>query len=63
MNAIASLKRLAKRWPRSLTLASMGGALVVFKTDDYDRSDGGDGCDPDKVLADIDGIPNTGGDW
>lgn len=61
--AIASLQRLAGRWPQSLMLASMGGALVVVPTDDHDRADGGDGLDPDKVMADIPGIPNTGGDW
>lgn len=45
--AVASLQRLAHRWPKSLTLASMCGSLVVVHTDD-ER---------------FDGIPNTGGDW
>lgn len=60
--AIRSLQRLARRWPQSLMIASMGGALVVVPTDDHERENG-DGVDPDKVLADINGIPNTGGDW
>lgn len=61
--AIASLQRLAKRWPRSLTLASMGGSLVVIHTRD-ERFDA-DSTDErqEAVLADINGIPNTGGDW
>lgn len=60
--AIAALARLARRWPRSLMLASMGGMLVVVRTEDHmDAS--GDALDPDKVLADVAGIPNTGGDW
>lgn len=59
--AIASLLRLAKRWPASLTLASMGGSLHVIPSDH--RVDGNGGLDPDEVLADIDGIPSTGGDW
>lgn len=61
--AIASLKRLAKRWPRSLTLASMGGSLYVLPTAHHDLP-GGQGVDPDSVLAYLGSdIPNTGGDW
>lgn len=63
-NAIASLRRLAKRWPRSLTLASMDGDLVVIRTGDP-RFDDFDGADrTDAVIADdFHGIPNTGGGW
>lgn len=61
--AIRALQALARRWPRSLTLASMGGSLVVVRTGDG-RFAEGDGLERlDAVVADIDGIPNTGGDW
>lgn len=60
--AITALQRLGRRWPRSLTLASMDGTLVVIRTgdsrfvdDDTDRTEA--------VVADIHGIPNTGGGW
>lgn len=56
---IAALKRLAARWPRNLTLASMDGELVVLPTGDY--LDAGGSVDPGKVIATIGGIPNTGG--
>lgn len=59
-----ALQRLAKAWPRTLTLASMGGTLVVVHSNDKDFSDG---WNPEVrqagVLATIDDIPNTGGDW
>lgn len=64
--AIAALKRLAKKWPKTLMLASMGGSLVVVPTYDHafdNEAEGHVGVDQDKVLANIDGIPNTGGDW
>lgn len=61
--AIARLERVAKTWPRSLTLASMGGSLVVIRTDD-ERFDSFSGLErQEAVVADIYGIPNTGGDW
>ena len=63
-DAIAALRRLAKRWPRSLTLASMDGELVVIRTGDerFDDRNGGDR--DDAVIADdFRGIPNTGGGW
>lgn len=60
---IASLKRLAKRWPKTLTLAIMGGDLVVVRTG-YPRLLAADSSDAfDAILDDIEGIPNTGGDW
>jgi hypothetical protein len=62
---IASLQRLAKRWPKSLTLISMEGSLGVIRTADprwadetkpsFERQDA--------IIADIDGIPNDGGAW
>ena len=61
--AIASLRRLAKRWPKSLTLASMGGSLVVVRTND-ERFDSSSTLErAEAELAEIRGIPNTGGDW
>jgi hypothetical protein len=62
--AIRALQLLARRWPRSLTLASMGGTLVVFHTGDerWGESLGTDRAEA--VLADdFNGIPNDGGDW
>ena len=51
--AIQSLKRLAKKWPRSLRLFSWSGTLMVVKR----NSD-----DIDAEIAIIEGIPNDGGD-
>ena len=62
-NAISALRRVSRRWPRTLTLASMGGALVVVSTDDVDFQDGTGPERSEGVHAYIDGIPNTGGDW
>ena len=59
--AIASLRRVASRWPRSLMLASMDGELVVVRNDDARMA--GAGIDQDAVVAEINGIPNTGGGW
>lgn len=62
--AIASLKRLAKKWPKSLWLFSGSGSLCVMRyRQDGERAlvdDGG--MDSDYALATID-IPNDGGDW
>jgi len=58
---IASLRRLASRWPRTLMLASMDGELVVIRNDDA-RMDGS-AIDQDAIVAEIKGIPNTGGGW
>jgi hypothetical protein len=61
--AIASLQRLAKRWPQSLKLVSMGGGLHVIRVGDP-RFDGQyPGQRAEAVIASIDGIPNDGGDW
>ncbi|MEB3023349.1 hypothetical protein [[Mycobacterium] crassicus] len=59
--AIAALRRVAARWPRSLMLASMDGELVVVRND-ATRMDGPD-IDQGAIVAEIDGIPNTGGGW
>jgi hypothetical protein len=63
VKAIRSLHRLAKRWPQTLTLASMGSSLCVLHTGDP-RWGELLGIDRAKaILDDIDGIPNDGGDW
>ncbi len=63
--AIASLKRLAKKWPDSLTLFSWSGSLVVFKSDEWrarpDYDDLGYSAS-DYNVDTIHGIPNDGGD-
>ena len=60
--AIASLERLARRWPKSLMLFSWSGALCIVKLDD----NGGSplhGPDPSShVVTTIKGIRNDGGD-
>ena len=65
--AIATLKRLAKRWPDSLWLFSASGTLNVMRLrQDGEKARGGDNApdafDPDYCLAPLD-IPNDGGDW
>jgi len=64
MRAINALRRLAKRWPKTLWLFSASGALCVMRRNeegDRARVEGG-GMDPAYVIATID-IPNDGGDW
>jgi hypothetical protein len=60
---IGALHRLAKRWPPTLTLASMSGGLCVFHTGDprWGLESGPDR--QEAVLDEIDGIPNDGGAW
>ena len=53
--AINSLKRLAKRWPKSLMLFG-GGGLTVRKPE------AGKLYDARYIVATIDGIPADGGD-
>jgi hypothetical protein len=58
--AIKSLERLAKKWPKSLSLFSNSGSLEVFKDIDdsnYEvacilgiRNDGGDCVDDDGMV-------------
>lgn len=53
--AIRALRRLAKKWPRTLTLFSWSGSLKVLKPGarrTYEESD----------VATITGIVNDGGD-
>jgi hypothetical protein len=67
--AIAALQRLAKHWPPTLKLVSMGGSLSVIHGADPRWTPVAAGTWSDSlprqacVLADIDGIPNDGGDW
>lgn len=61
---IKSLKRLAKRWPKTLWLYSASGTLCLMKCKEdgvvaYTQSGG---IDPDYRIAEIN-IDNDGGDW
>lgn len=62
--AIASLKRLEKRWPDTLWLFSASGKLCVMR-----KGEGGHhptthtgGVDADYIVDTVD-IENDGGDW
>lgn len=60
---IASLQRLAKRWPNTLRLVSMDGSLHVVRADD-DRFHSEDSMERvQSIIADIHGIPHEGGAW
>ncbi len=65
--ALASLRRLAKRWPERLWLFSASGALMVMLVDERGEQAMTDpnhgGVDPRYIVDEIDGIPNDGGDW
>ena len=67
-NAIRTLERLAKRWPKRLWIFAADGRLRVMVCREsgeraYTPSDKGDGgVDPDHTVAVID-IPSDGGDW
>lgn len=66
--AIATLKRLAKRWPKTLWLFSASGTLTVMRYGPNGEQMivgghlSGNGCDPNYIVDTID-IPNDGGDW
>lgn len=72
-NAITTLKRLAKRWPKSLWLLSTDGTLLVMRKDDDGLSAHteiissgtgpslGGGLDRDYIVTAID-IENDGGE-
>jgi hypothetical protein len=60
---IQALHQLAERWPKTLTLVSVGGSLSVIHTRDA-RLAAVDGLvRAESILDDIIGIPNDGGDW
>jgi hypothetical protein len=60
--AIASLERLAKRWPETLMLFSWSGTLCVVKLKEDGSSPLHDGDPNSHVVATIHGITNDGGD-
>jgi len=61
--AIAALKRVAKKWPKSLWLYSASGTLNVMRcNEDGEVAHAGDGIDQDYVITQVK-IPNDGGDW
>jgi hypothetical protein len=61
--AIAALKALAKKWPKTLWLFSASGTLSVMKKKNGEHvlTPGG-GMDPDFLVDTVD-IENDGGDW
>lgn len=62
-SAIAEIQKLARRWPESLYLASMGGTLhVMRKNEDGEHAMEGDQLDQDYIVDTV-RIENTGGDW
>jgi hypothetical protein len=61
--AIMALHRLAKRWPKTLTLVSMAGALHVIRTDDERFQHWDTAVRAEAVIQTFQGIPNDGGDW
>lgn len=62
--AIQSLKRLAKKWPKSLWLFSASGTLCVMRygPGGQQMTTNTDGMDPNFQVESVD-IPNDGGDW
>lgn len=60
--AIATLKRLAKKWPDSLWLYSAGGTLNIMRKIDGKRAFCGASPDSDTIVDTIE-IENDGGDW
>ena len=64
-DVIKDLKKLAKKWPKSLWLFSASGTLCVMKSGENEeqvtKSFGG--MDQDYIVDTILGIPNDGGDW
>lgn len=60
--AIASLERLAKRWPDTLMLFSWSGTLCVVKLNEDGGSPLHDGDPSSHVITTIHGIQNDGGD-
>jgi hypothetical protein len=64
VNVIADLQTLARKWPDSLYLASMGGSLHVMRTgENGDRVYTSSGALDPAYSVDTVPIENTGGDW
>jgi len=64
-NAIAALRMLAGRWPRTMWLFSASGTLYVMRcgeNGEHVMTRGG-GVDPDYIVTHIMDIDNDGGDW
>lgn len=61
--AIASLKRLAKRWPKTLWLFTNGDISILKCDEDGGRAHVGESIDQSYVVATIVGILSDGGDW
>lgn len=66
-NAIASLKRLAKRWPETLWLFSASGTLCVMRLGEngeqvHGKGFAGESFDPEYYVDEIN-ITNDGGDF
>jgi len=64
INAIATLKRLAKRWPDTLWIMSAAGTFKVMKMgpNGFPVMAGSGTYDQNFDVATVD-IPNDGGDW
>lgn len=61
---VRRLERLAREWPDGYMLASMGGTLCLFRSDNRMKgSPGSESLDPEKALWQTGRISNTGGDW
>ncbi len=63
LEAIGQLMRLARKWPKSLTLLSMDGTLCVMHSGDERFGAEGRTARHKVVLSTIEGIPNDGGAW
>lgn len=62
--AIRSLKRLARKWPKTLMLLSMDGCLYAVRIADQGAIVTRPyGTESDVPIALIDGIHNDGGGW
>ena len=64
--AIASLKRLAKKWPESLWLfcgGQEGMAVMRMHEDGGHANHEGGGVDSEYHVDTINGIDSDGGDW
>ena len=63
-NAINTLKRLEKRWPKTLWLFATGMSISIMRCD---KNEGHaitkfEGMDPDYIVDSVH-IDNDGGDW
>lgn len=62
--AIAALRRVAGKWPKTLMLFSANGSLYVMKLNEKgDHMDRWGDPDQSLCVTTISGIRNDGGDW